>query len=235
LKRIVQKHPLVVRWAHWVNFPVLGIMIWSGLMIYWANDIYRIGFGDKTLLKFFPDSFYSALNLDGRLADGMSLHFVFMWLFFANGFIYVLYTIFSGEWKYLWPNKRSFKQAWQVLLHDLRISKVKPPQTKYNAAQRVTYSSIIVMGLGSLLTGIAIYKPTQFSWLCTMLGGYTFARVLHFALTIGYVLFFLIHIIQVIIAGWNNFRAMVTGFEVETIKPIPVEEPDTTEEKPPVT
>jgi len=204
-------------------------------MIYWANDIYRIGFGDKTLLKFFPDSFYSALNLDGRLADGMSLHFVFMWLFFANGFIYVLYTIFSGEWKYLWPNKRSFKQAWQVLLHDLRISKVKPPQTKYNAAQRVTYSSIIVMGLGSLLTGIAIYKPTQFSWLCTMLGGYTFARVLHFALTIGYVLFFLIHIIQVIIAGWNNFRAMVTGFEVETIKPIPVEEPDTTEEKPPVT
>jgi thiosulfate reductase cytochrome b subunit len=234
LKRIVQKHPLVVRWAHWVNFPVLGIMIWSGLMIYWANDIYRIGFGDKTLLKFFPDSFYSALNLDGRLADGMSLHFVFMWIFFANGLVYVLYTIFSGEWKYLWPNKRSFKQAWQVLLHDLHLSKIKPPQTKYNAAQRVAYSSIIVMGLGSLLTGIAIYKPTQFSWLCTMLGGYTFARILHFALTIGYVLFFLIHIIQVIIAGWNNFRAMVTGFEVETIKPLPVEEPDTTEEKPPV-
>jgi len=234
LKRIVQKHPLVVRWAHWVNFPVLGIMIWSGLMIYWANDIYRIGFGDKTLLKFFPDSFYSALNLDGRLADGMSLHFVFMWLFFANGLVYVLYTFFSGEWKYLWPNKRSFKQAWQVLLHDLRLSKNKPPQTKYNAAQRVAYSSIIVMGLGSLLTGIAIYKPTQFSWLCTILGGYTFARILHFALTIGYVLFFLIHIIQVIIAGWNNFRAMVTGFEVETIKPVPVEEPDTTEEKPPV-
>ena len=234
MKRIVQKHPLVVRWAHWVNFPVLGIMIWSGLMIYWANDIYRIGFGDKTLLKFFPDSFYSALNLDGRLADGMSLHFVFMWIFFANGLVYVLYTIFSGEWKYLWPNKRSFKQAWQVLLHDLHLSKIKPPQTKYNAAQRVAYSSIIVMGLGSLLTGIAIYKPTQFSWLCTMLGGYTFARILHFALTIGYVLFFLIHIIQVIIAGWNNFRAMVTGFEVETIKPLPVEEPDTTEEKPPV-
>jgi thiosulfate reductase cytochrome b subunit len=203
-------------------------------MIYWANDIYRIGFGDKTLLKFFPDSFYSALNLDGRLADGMSLHFVFMWLFFANGLVYVLYTFFSGEWKYLWPNKRSFKQAWQVLLHDLRLSKNKPPQTKYNAAQRVAYSSIIVMGLGSLLTGIAIYKPTQFSWLCTILGGYTFARILHFALTIGYVLFFLIHIIQVIIAGWNNFRAMVTGFEVETIKPVPVEEPDTTEEKPPV-
>jgi thiosulfate reductase cytochrome b subunit len=38
--------------------------------------------------------------------------------------------------------------------------------------------------------------------------------MLHFALTIGYVLFFLIHIVQVIRAGWNNFQAMITGFEV---------------------
>jgi thiosulfate reductase cytochrome b subunit len=44
------------------------------------------------------------------------------------------------------------------------------------------------------------------------------ARILHFALTIGYVLFFLIHIFQVIRAGWNNFRAMITGFEVKKIK-----------------
>jgi thiosulfate reductase cytochrome b subunit len=44
------------------------------------------------------------------------------------------------------------------------------------------------------------------------------ARILHFALTIGYVLFFLIHIIQVIKAGWNNFRAMVTGFAVKKTK-----------------
>jgi thiosulfate reductase cytochrome b subunit len=47
-----------------------------------------------------------------------------------------------------------------------------------------------------------------------MLGGYAAARVEHFLLTIGYVLFFVIHLSQVILAGWNNFRAMVTGFEV---------------------
>jgi hypothetical protein len=40
------------------------------------------------------------------------------------------------------------------------------------------------------------------------------ARLEHFALTIGYVLFFVIHIAQVIRAGWNNFRAMVIGVEV---------------------
>lgn len=203
-------------------------------MIYWANDVYRIGFGDTTVLKFFPDSFYSALNIDGHLADGMSLHFLFMWLFFLNGLIYVLYTIFSGEWKYLWPNRRSFKQAWQVVLYDLRFSKHKPPQTKYNAAQRIAYSAIIIMGLGSLLTGLAVYKPTQFGWLCSLLGGYEAARIEHFVLTIGYVLFFVVHVIQVIIAGWNNFRAMVTGFEVETIK-TPAEDIKPTDDKPSVT
>jgi hypothetical protein len=54
-------------------------------------------------------------------------------------------------------------------------------------------------------------------WLC---GGYETARLLHFALTVGYVLFFGIHIGQVALAGWNNFRAMVAGFEVVD-KPAP--------------
>jgi hypothetical protein len=40
------------------------------------------------------------------------------------------------------------------------------------------------------------------------------ARFEHFALTVGYMLFFLIHITQVMRAGWNNFRAMVIGVEL---------------------
>jgi thiosulfate reductase cytochrome b subunit len=224
MKKIVKKHPLAIRWFHWINFPVLGVMIWSGLLIYWANDVYKIGFGDKTLIKFFPQSFYDAFYIPFHLAEGMAYHFVFMWLFFLNGILYVLYTIFSGEWRWLVPNKRSWKEAWFVLLHDLHLTKQKPAQEKYNAAQRVTYTLIILMGIGSVLTGLAIYKPIQFSWLTEIFGGYKMSRIIHFALTIGYVLFFVIHIIQVILAGWNNFRAMVTGFEVIRIKgeePVP--------------
>ncbi len=70
------------------------------------------------------------------------------------------------------------------------------------------------MGAGSLLTGLAIYKPVQLAWLTTLLGGYPFARLEHFALTVGYGLFFMIHITQVVRAGWNNFRAMVIGVEL---------------------
>ena len=173
----------------------------------------------KPFSNFFPQSFYDTFILAIRLSEGMAYHFLFMWLFFLNGLAYVLYTIFSGEWRYLLPNRRSFKEAWQVFLHDLHIRKTAPPITgKYNAAQRVAYSAIIVMGIGSLLTGLAIYKPVQLGWLCMVFGGYKFARIIHFALTIGYVLFFLIHIFQVIRAGWNNFQGMVTGFEVKKVK-----------------
>jgi thiosulfate reductase cytochrome b subunit len=214
MKKIVKKHSLAMRWFHWINFPILIIMTWSGLLIYWANDVYRLGWGNTTLLKFFPQSFYGGVHLSFKLAQGMSFHFVFMWIFFINGFLYVLYTIFSGEWRELVPDKHSFKEAWLVVLHDLHIRKTAPPQKKYNAAQKIAYTSIIVMGFGSIVTGLAIYKPVQLWWLCTLMGGYEFARILHFALTIGYSLFFLIHIIQVILAGWNNFRSVVTGFEV---------------------
>jgi len=238
MKRVVKKHPLAIRWFHWLNFPILAVMIWSGMLIYWSNDVYRLGWGNTTLLKFFPDSFYKALHIPYRLAEGMSLHFVFMWLFAINGFIYVLYIIFSGEWRLIVPNKNSLRESWLVVLHDLHFRKGLPPQTKYNAAQRIAYTGIILMGIGSLLTGLAIYKPVQFHLLVAMLGGYEWARIEHFILTILFTLFFVVHVIQVIIAGWNNFRSMITGLDVlpalvttypdaqPVISPIEVNEPN---------
>jgi thiosulfate reductase cytochrome b subunit len=189
-------------------------MIWSGVLIYWANDVYRIGFGDKTLLKFFPNSFYEALHIPARLAEGMSLHFFFMWFFTINGIVYFFYLLFSKEYKLIFPNKSSLKEAWLVILHDLHIKKGLPPQKKYNAAQRIAYTGVIILGFFIIITGLAIYKPAQLYWLCYILGGYEWARIEHFTITILFVLFFLVHILQVILAGWNNFRGMLTGFEV---------------------
>lgn len=217
MKKIQNKHPLAIRWFHWVNFPVLSVMIWSGLLIYWANDIYKISWGDKTLLKFFPESFYQALDVPFHLSQGMAYHFLFMWLFLLNGVAYVLYTAISGEWRYLLPDRKAFKDSFLVILHDLHIIKQAPDFEKYNAAQRVAYSAVIVMGFFSLITGLAVYKPVQLNFLCWLLGGYEAARIEHFVLTIGYVLFFLVHIAQIIKTGWNNFQAMITGFEVEEV------------------
>lgn len=211
MKRAIKKHPAAIRWFHWINFPILAVMIWSGMLIYWANDIYKIGFGNNTVLKFFPQSFYQALHIPFRLAEGMSLHFVFMWLFAINGLIYVFYLAFSGQWRDIFPGRKSFKESLIVILYDLHLTKKIPAQKKYNAAQRIAYTTVIFMGLGSVVTGLSIYKPVQLGSLTSLLGGYEWARIEHFTLTILFSLFFLIHIIQVILAGWNNFQSMVTG------------------------
>lgn len=218
MKHLAAKHPRAIRWCHWVNFPLLAIMIWSGLLIYWANDVYRVGLGGFTLFHFFPDWFYNLWNADHRLAEGMAWHFVFMWLFALNGVAYVAYTVVSGEWRHLLPNRRSLREAIEVALYDLHLSKTHPPRQKFNGAQRIAYTAIVLMGAGSLLTGLAIWKPVQFGWLTTLLGGYEAARIEHFLLTLGYVGFILVHIAQVIRAGWNNLRSMVTGYEVVTVE-----------------
>lgn len=227
--RLDRKHPLAIRWMHWINFPVLGLMIWSGLLIYWgdsvppyqhAHQVYRIGIGHWTLLRFFPDWFWKFLNAPYQLTTGMGYHFLFMWIFAINGIAYVLYLALSGEWRLLVPERRSVRDAIQVTLVDLHVRKGLPAQKKYNGAQRIAYSAVILMGLGSLITGLAIYKPAQAHWLTSALGGYEMARWFHFWLTMGFCAFFLVHIVQVALAGWNNFRSMVSGYEI-----VPIDRP----------
>ncbi|HET8775129.1 MAG TPA: cytochrome b/b6 domain-containing protein [Thermoanaerobaculia bacterium] len=205
--QLERKHPLAIRWFHWVNFPLLALMIWSGILIYWAYPAYAPVQLDQTTWR--------ALHVNNRLAEGMALHFFFMWLFGVNGVLYVLYTLVSGEWRELVPRRGTLREAWNVVLHDLRIRKEPLPRKKFNGAQQIAYTSVILMGAGSLLSGLAIYKPVQFAWLAWLFGGYQAARFVHFWLTVGYVAFFLVHIAQVIRAGWNNFRAMVIGVEVK--------------------
>jgi len=80
------------------------------------------------------------------------------------------------------------------------------------------------MGLGSLLTGLAIYKPTQLHLITALFGGYEMARWFHSWLTLSYVGFFLMHVAQVICAGWNNFRAMLIGYQVVPVEAVKHEE-----------
>jgi thiosulfate reductase cytochrome b subunit len=221
--RLEKKHPLAIRWMHWVNFPVLFTMIWSGLLIYWNDSdnayqhphaVYRVGVGSLTLVRMFPPWFWKAINAPYHVTEGLGYHFFFMWIFAINGILYVTYLLISGEWRVLVPERRSFVDAIRVTLVDLHIIKSLPPQGKYNGAQRIAYSAVVLMGLGSLVTGLSIYKPTQVHWITTLLGGYEMARWEHFWLTMGFCGFFVVHVVQVVLAGWNNFRSMISGYEI---------------------
>ena len=218
-KRLEKKHPLAIRWLHWINFPLLTMMIWSGMLIYWANAVYGIRVFGYELFHFFPQSFYEFFGIPFRLAEGINLHFFFMWLFAANGLIYVIYLLLSGEWRAILPVPGSFTRAVRVALYDAKIVKKLPPQGKYNDAQRIAYTAVILMGAGSIITGLAIYKPLQLAWLTSLLGGYGWARWMHFWLTILFVSFFVVHIVQVVMAGWANFRSMVTGYDTIDAEP----------------
>jgi thiosulfate reductase cytochrome b subunit len=221
--KIEYKHSLAIRWMHWINFPLLAMMIYSGLLIYWADSqheglnahrVYRVGLGGWTLFRLFPPWFYSNLHLKFQLAKGLGYHFFFMWFFALNGVTYVLYTLFSGQWRELVPNRSSFTEAIEVILQDLGLRKNHLPRRKFNGAQRLAYTGVIFVGAGSLLTGLAIYKPTQLNVITALLGGYETARWFHFWLTIAYVGFFLMHVAQVMRAGWNNFGAMIIGYKI---------------------
>jgi hypothetical protein len=117
---------------------------------------------------------------------------------------------FFPDWVY-----ETFRSQGRVL-YDLGLRKTRPPQGKYNSAQKLAYAAIVLMGFSSLVTGIAIYRPTQLPWLTFLFGGYEAARLLYFLLMLGYIAFLLIHIAQVIRTGWNNFRSMVIGAELVT-------------------
>lgn len=223
--RLERKHPLAICWMHWVNFPVLFIMILSGIRIYWnttdnahlhPHAVYRIGIGSFTLMRLFPPSVWKALDIPWHVTQGLGDHFFFMWIFAINGIAYVLFLTLSGEWRFLLPRRESLKEAIYVILASVHLRGKTSSRKKYNGAQRIAYTSVIAMGAASLITGLAIYKPTQAHYLTTLLGGYEWARWEHFWLTMGFCAFFLVHVLQVAFAGWNNFRSMVSGFEITT-------------------
>ena len=61
MKQLVQKHPLAIRWFHWINFPLLFLMIWSGVLIYWAYPAYFTldqKITDESILRQIRDAFY---------------------------------------------------------------------------------------------------------------------------------------------------------------------------------
>ena len=67
-----RRHPLFIRITHWLNFPLLAVMIWSGILIYWANSVYW---------PQLPDGIYETLGLDHKLAQRKATHIFYMWLF----------------------------------------------------------------------------------------------------------------------------------------------------------
>ncbi len=71
----------------------------------------------------------------------------------------------------------------------------------------------MVLGAASVLTGLVLYNPVQFSWLGWAMGGYTRTRLWHFLAMCGFLAFIPGHLLMVAVHGWNNFVSMLVGWK----------------------
>jgi thiosulfate reductase cytochrome b subunit len=69
----------------------------------------------------------------------------------------------------------------------------------------------MVLGALSVVTGVAIWKPVQLSWLTAAFGGFQLARYWHFWAVWAFVAFAIMHVILVFVADPASLRAMLTG------------------------
>ena len=89
----------------------------------------------------------------------------------------------------------------------------KPEQHEaYNPLQKHAYTTVIGLGVLSVLTGLAVWKPVQFSWLSWLMGGFRWARLWHFVVMWAMLGFVFGHLVMVVLHGWNNFVSMLTGY-----------------------
>jgi len=210
-RRGVKRYDGLVRLAHWLNAIVLLGMIASGLQIYMA---FR-HFGPRG--EPYPNPFDGAAlpewsRLGGWLAGGLNWHFALAWPFVITGLVYLGFLARSGEWRTLLFRPRDLGPAIRMQLYYLRLRPTHPPQGKHNALQKGAYTSIIVLGVISVLSGFAIYKPVQLAWLTSLFGGYELARYWHFWAVWIFVGFTLLHVSLVFLVDPASLRGMITGW-----------------------
>ncbi len=190
-------HPLPIRIMHWLNAVAMIVMITSGWGIY-DDDAVIKGF-------YFPD----VLRLGEWASPSLNYHFAGMWLLALNGLVYLGYGFTTGRLRErLLPIR--LRDVVHTVRDTLHLHLAHEDLTTYNAVQKILYIVAILAGIAQVVTGIAIWKPVQFSGLVSLLGGFQFARVLHFTGMSVLVGFLLVHVALAFLVP-QTLWAMLSG------------------------
>ena len=151
------------------------------------------------------------------LAMGRRWHFFFAWFFLFNGLAYLLWSLGSGHLRRdLAPTAKEIKHIGASIWDHARLRFPKGEEAKrYNVLQKLSYLLVVLVLLPlMLLTGLAMSPgmDSAFPILLDLFGGRQTARTIHFISASFIVIFFLVHLMMVLISGvWNNLRSMITG------------------------
>ena len=190
-------HPPPLRIMHWTNAIAMIVMIGSGWKIY--NDEVIFGF------LHFPQP----IVLGVWAQHALQWHFFGMWVLVLNGFAYLAYGIATGRFARLFfpiRPREVITEAVAALTFRLKHQDL----THYNAVQKLLYVGVITIIVVQVASGLAIWKPVQFSGLVSLFGGFQSARVIHFLGMAAIVLFMVVHVALALLVP-KTLVAMFTG------------------------
>lgn len=151
--------------------------------------------------------------------ENRALHFTAAWALVLAWLYYLYHLIDSGRLRDVWlPKKQELtaRHIGQDIMNHLKFRRAKGAEARqYNILQKLSYLGVmfVLMPL-IILTGLTMSNSVTTAWpfLFDLFGGRQSARTLHFIFMSLLMLFVLVHVIQVFVAGFvNHFRSMITG------------------------
>jgi thiosulfate reductase cytochrome b subunit len=147
------------------------------------------------------------------------LHFQAAWVVILTGLLYVIFGLVSGYFrKNLLPDKANLSRraVFRSIAGHLRFERPSAAEAwSYNVLQRLSYLFVIFVLFPLVIwTGLAMSPAfvSAFPATVNVLGGQQSARTLHFFVSLALVLFLLVHVVMIFLAGfWSRMRAMITG------------------------
>jgi thiosulfate reductase cytochrome b subunit len=221
--QVVYRHSVATRLLHWVNALCVFVVLMSGLQIFNAHPrLYWGQYGANADPALFAiQGFPPWATLPGwqDLAAGRRWHFFFAWVLVFNSAVYFIISLVRRHFERdLLPTPGELRPAhigadfWNHLR--LRFPRGDAAR-RYNVLQKIAYLGVIgVLGPLMLATGLAMSPggDAAFPWLLNLFDGRQSARTLHFITAMTIVLFILVHLAMVVLAGpINEIRSMITG------------------------
>jgi thiosulfate reductase cytochrome b subunit len=166
-------------------------------------------------------AFPSWLTLPGEpsLALARDWHFLMAWLFVANGAVYLLFGLVSGHFRRDLAPAADQLRVRHILADAWDHVRLRMPRgaadRRYNVLQKLVYLTVVflllpVMVLSGLTMSPAVTAAVP--GLFDLFGGRQSARTIHFLVADLLVLFVLVHVAEMLLAGaFNGMRSMITG------------------------
>ena len=152
------------------------------------------------------------------LASARHWHFFFAWLLVINGAVYLAWNTWVRHIQNdLWLTRADVAAIPQSVVDHIKL---KHPTglaaTRYNVLQKIAYLAVILILVpGMVLTGVTMSPGADaaFPILPWIFLGRQTARSLHFIFAWSLVAFFVVHMVEMVLAGpINELTSIITGW-----------------------